>query len=103
MSENTGTDFATQALRAVGAMRTEIGKALIGQDRVVEQVLIALLAGGHVLIEGVPGLGKTLLVRSLAKTFGGRFGRIQIALAVLIWRTVSGPTLSRMGWAIWSE
>ena len=74
MSENSGTDFASQALRAVNAMRGEIAKALIGQDRIVEQVLIALLAGGHVLIEGVPGLGKTLLVRSLAKTFAGRFG-----------------------------
>jgi len=50
---------------------------LIGQDEVVEQVLIALLAGGHVLLEGVPGLGKTLLVRALAKTFGGGFARIQ--------------------------
>jgi MoxR-like ATPase len=77
MNQNSGTDFANQALRAVNAMRSEIAKALIGQDRIVEQVLIALLAGGHVLIEGVPGLGKTLLVRSLAKTFAGRFGRIQ--------------------------
>jgi MoxR-like ATPase len=92
MSENTGTDFATQALRAVGAMRTEIGKALIGQDRIVEQVLIALLAGGHVLIEGVPGLGKTLLVRSLAKTFGGRFGRIQFT-PDLMPADVTGHTL----------
>src|SRR5262249_44034041 len=62
MSESAGTDIASQALRAVNAMRIEIGKALIGQDPIIEQVLIALLAGGHVLIEGVPGLGKTLLV-----------------------------------------
>src|SRR5690242_5306740 len=92
MSENTGMDFATQALRAVGAMRTEIGKALIGQDRIVEQVLIALLAGGHVLIEGVPGLGKTLLVRALAKTFAGRFGRIQFT-PDLMPADVTGHTL----------
>lgn len=58
-------------------MRTEIGKAIIGQQNVIDEVLIALTAGGHVLIEGVPGLGKTLLVRALAKTFDGRFSRIQ--------------------------
>src|SRR3954465_10194608 len=92
MSENSGTDFAAQALRAVKAMRGEIAKALIGQDRIVEQVLIALFAGGHVLIEGVPGLGKTLLVRSLAKTFAGRFGRIQFT-PDLMPADVTGHTL----------
>ena len=65
-------DIAAQALRAAGAIRAEVAKALIGQSAVIDQVLIALLAGGHVLIEGVPGLGKTLLVRALAKTFDGR-------------------------------
>jgi MoxR-like ATPase len=58
-------------------MRAQIARAVIGQDTVIEEVLIALLAGGHVLIEGVPGLGKTLLVRALAKTFAGGFARIQ--------------------------
>lgn len=58
-------------------MRDEIHKAIVGQDEVIDQVLVALLAGGHVLIEGVPGLGKTLLVRALAKTFDGKHGRIQ--------------------------
>lgn len=68
----------TQAAMAkMKAMREEIGKALVGQDDVVELVLVALLAGGHVLLEGVPGLGKTLLVRALAKTFSGGHGRIQ--------------------------
>lgn len=55
----------------------EISKVLVGQDEVVEQVLIALFASGHVLIEGLPGLGKTLLVRALAKTFQGKSARIQ--------------------------
>jgi MoxR-like ATPase len=55
----------------------EIKKTLIGQDDIIEQVLVALIARGHVLIEGVPGLGKTLLVRSLAKCFGGQFSRVQ--------------------------
>jgi MoxR-like ATPase len=59
------------------AIREQIRTALIGQDRVIDQVLIGLFAGGHVIIEGLPGLGKTLLVRALAKTFNGRSTRIQ--------------------------
>lgn len=60
-----------------GALREELRKAVIGQDEVIEGVLTALLAAGHVLVEGVPGLGKTLLVRALARCFGGEFARIQ--------------------------
>jgi MoxR-like ATPase len=92
MSETTGTDIGSQALRAVKAMRSEVAKALIGQDGIIDQVLIALLAGGHVLIEGVPGLGKTLLVRALAKTFDGRFARIQFT-PDLMPADVTGHTL----------
>ena len=55
----------------------ELRKVFFGQDQVVSQVLAALLAGGHVLLEGKPGLGKTHLVLALANTFGGQFGRIQ--------------------------
>ena len=58
-------------------LRREIGKAFVGQGAVVDQLLVALLAGGHALFEGVPGVGKTLLVRALAKTFSGRFSRVQ--------------------------
>ena len=56
-----------QAAKIANAMRAEIGKAVVGQTDVVEQTVAPLLAGGHVLIEGVPGLGKTLLVRALAQ------------------------------------
>ena len=49
----------------LSALRAAIAQAIVGQDDVVEQLLIGLLAGGHCLLEGVPGLGKTLLVRSL--------------------------------------
>ena len=67
----------SQAARFLGAMRDQVAGAVIGQSAVIEQVLIALTAGGHVLIEGVPGLGKTLLVRAIARTFDGNFARIQ--------------------------
>ncbi len=58
-------------------MREQVRRVILGQDIVIEQVLAALLAGGHVLLEGKPGLGKTHLVTTLAKTFGGASARIQ--------------------------
>ena len=81
-----------QAIHIVNTLRHEIAKAVVGQPQVVEQVLICLLAGGHALLEGVPGLGKTLLVRALAKTFGGEFARIQFT-PDLMPADVSGHTL----------
>ncbi|MEC7584567.1 MAG: AAA family ATPase, partial [Planctomycetota bacterium] len=59
------------------AIRAEVGKMMVGQGEVVEGVLTALLAGGHVLLEGVPGLGKTMMVRSLGQAVDLRFSRIQ--------------------------
>jgi len=58
-------------------LRAEIGKAVIGQDVVIERLLVALLANGHVLLEGMPGLAKTLLVKSLGTALGVQFERIQ--------------------------
>src|ERR1700710_2729682 len=58
-------------------LREEIGKAVIGQNAVIERMLVALLAGGHVLLEGMPGLAKTLLVKSLGTVLGLKFERIQ--------------------------
>ena len=63
--------------RRAAAIRDEVSKAFIGQAEALEQVLIALLAGGHALIEGVPGLGKTLLVRALAQALELDHGRVQ--------------------------
>lgn len=61
----------------VDEVREAVGRAFIGQPEVLDQILIALLAGGHVLIEGVPGLGKTLLVRALAQALELEYGRVQ--------------------------
>jgi MoxR-like ATPase len=58
-------------------VRREIAKIIVGQDDVVEGVLICLLSGGHVLLEGVPGLGKTTLLRTLARTLSLKYSRIQ--------------------------
>jgi len=61
----------------VAHLKGEVAKAIVGQDEVLEQVLIALLTEGHALIEGVPGTAKTLLVKVLARAIGAGFGRIQ--------------------------
>ena len=58
-------------------IRSELSKVVVGQGEVVEQALVALLAEGHALIEGVPGTGKTLLVKTLARIVGAGFSRIQ--------------------------
>ncbi len=68
---------AAQFREAFERLRREIGKAIVGHDAVVEETLVAVLAGGHALLEGVPGLGKTLLVRTLAECLDLTFSRIQ--------------------------
>ena len=74
MSEILSIENAAGALERV---KNEIAKVFIGQKELVEHALITLLAEGHLLVEGVPGLGKTLLVRSLARAIGGDSKRIQ--------------------------
>jgi MoxR-like ATPase len=72
------TEDQIQSFRDTYAgLRAEIGTVLVGQDDIVESTLIALFAGGHVLLEGVPGLGKTLLVRTLGEVLDLSFNRIQ--------------------------
>jgi MoxR-like ATPase len=72
------TEEQIQTFRqAYAALRAELGKVIVGQEGVVEGTLQALFAGGHVLLEGVPGLGKTLLVRTLGEVLDLSFSRIQ--------------------------
>ena len=76
--DNTPTEAELQReIESLARLREAIGQAVVGQAEVVEQLLTTLLAGGHCLLEGVPGLGKTLLVRALARCFDGGFARIQ--------------------------
>ena len=65
------------AIQTLKSLEQEMQKCVVGQDRIVREMLICLLAAGHVLIEGVPGLGKTLLAKSMAKAAGSKFNRIQ--------------------------
>src|SRR5438477_12159602 len=72
------TEESIAAFReSYSALRAEIGKIIVGHEGIVEGTLIALFAGGHVLLEGVPGLGKTLLVRTLSEVLDLSFNRIQ--------------------------
>jgi MoxR-like ATPase len=66
-----------EATRRIGALREAIGSIIVGQSAVVDQVMWGLVAGGHLLLEGAPGLGKTLLVRTLSSCLDLKFSRIQ--------------------------
>jgi MoxR-like ATPase len=77
-SEGAGTtNTITRAAELLGQLRQEIGHAVVGQEAVIDQVIVTLIASGHVLIEGVPGLGKTLLVRALAQALSLNQSRVQ--------------------------
>ena len=73
----TPEDKISKFLDAHNALKAEIGKVIVGQDAIVDGTINALFANGHVLLEGVPGLGKTLLVRTLSKVLDLSFNRIQ--------------------------
>src|SRR6202012_2422236 len=78
MAEPTSPAAEVQSFaRDVGKLRDEVGKVIVGHTAIVEGVVMALLAGGHALLEGVPGLGKTMLVRTLADAVHLNFSRIQ--------------------------
>jgi len=69
--------------RTFHRVQEELGKIIIGHRTVLEQILVALFAGGHVLIEGLPGTGKTLIVRSLARALNVSFNRIQFTVDLM--------------------
>jgi MoxR-like ATPase len=73
----TTQDLTARVPAQVEQVLFEVRRLIVGQDRLLERLLVALLAGGHVLLEGVPGLAKTATVRALAQVVGGTFGRIQ--------------------------
>ncbi|WP_428312536.1 AAA family ATPase [Hydrocarboniphaga sp.] len=77
MTPAINEDSIRQQLAKLAAVRSAIGQTIVGQHETVEQLLIGLLAGGHCLLEGVPGLGKTLLVRTLGQALKLGFRRVQ--------------------------
>ena len=78
MSESEEAPQQVESFRAkIGQMREEVGRVIVGQRNIIDGVLTCMLAGSHALLEGVPGLGKTMLVRTLAETMGLNFSRLQ--------------------------
>src|SRR5688500_3178309 len=94
-----------EARRALQAALYECKRVIVGQDAMLERVLVALLTGGHVLLEGVPGLAKTLTVRTLAQVLGGSFSRVQFTpdlvpadlVGTRIWQPNSGKFSTELG------
>lgn len=99
------TDPAGEVRRALEASLYQCKRVVVGQDAMLERLLVALLTGGHVLIEGVPGLAKTLTVRTLATVLGGSFGRIQFTpdlvpadlVGTRIWQPGDGTFRTELG------
>jgi MoxR-like ATPase len=77
MQKSDDAETFEQLQQARTRIHAELGKAVVGQREVIEQILIALFAGGHCLITGAPGLAKTLLVKSIAQIFHLEFRRVQ--------------------------
>lgn len=69
MSESNETEILSKIENARERISAELSKVIIGQETIIEQMIIGLMARGHALLTGVPGLGKTLLVKSIAQTF----------------------------------
>src|SRR6202012_5762124 len=84
---------------------SEIKRVIVGQDAMLERLLVSLLAGGHVLLEGVPGLAKTLTLKTLSSVLGGSFGRIQFTpdlvpadlVGTRVWRPDTGGFYPELG------
>src|SRR5918911_1189759 len=98
-------DPAADARRDLEAALYECKRVIVGQDAMLERLLVALLTGGHVLLEGVPGLAKTLTVRTLAQVLGGSFNRVQFTpdlvpadlVGTRIWQPDHGQFRTELG------
>ncbi|HEX3803043.1 MAG TPA: MoxR family ATPase [Solirubrobacteraceae bacterium] len=94
-----------QARESLQEALSEIKRVIVGQDAMLERVLVSLLSGGHVLLEGVPGLAKTLTLKTLAAVLGGSFGRIQFTpdlvpadlVGTRVWRPDTGKFDTELG------
>jgi MoxR-like ATPase len=94
-----------EARGALQEALSEIKRVIVGQDAMLERLLVSLLAGGHVLLEGVPGLAKTLTLKTLSSVLGGSFGRIQFTpdlvpadlVGTRIWRPDTGRFDTQLG------
>jgi MoxR-like ATPase len=102
---HTGEPPAPEPRRAIAEALYEMKRVSVGQDEMLERMLVALLAGGHVLLEGVPGLAKTLTVKTMASVLGGSFRRIQFTpdlvpsdlVGTRIWRPDTGRFDTELG------
>src|SRR5438045_7407895 len=81
--ESTPLPTTQSAQEFVAAVRERVAEIVVGQDIVVERVLIALLTGGHLLLQGMPGLAKTLLVNTIARAIDLKFARVQFTIDLL--------------------
>jgi MoxR-like ATPase len=98
-------DAIAQAASWVAPLRTEIARVLVGQTALVDRLLVALLTNGHVLLEGVPGLAKTLAVRTLAGTLNAKFQRVQFTpdllpadvIGTMVYHPKDGTFTPRLG------
>jgi MoxR-like ATPase len=105
MTEIDTAHRRAEARDALQRVLYEMKRVIVGQDAMLERVLVSLLAGGHVLLEGVPGLAKTLTVKTLARSLGGSFGRIQFTpdlvpadlVGTRVWRPDSGRFDTELG------
>src|SRR5215212_6439468 len=94
---NAMDQVTEQAHETIARLRREVGKVVIGQDAVVNRLVIAILIRGHVLVEGLPGLAKTLLVKTLATAIDATFKRIQFTPDLLPADITGGQVLDPAG------
>lgn len=100
MTQKNISQYVPVVKQEIELLMAQVQKAIIGQADIIKKLVICLLAGGHVLLEGVPGLGKTLLVKALAQAMSGEFGRIQFT-PDLMPSDVTGHTLYDMQTGQW--